>query len=123
MTTELPQFSQRRSETRNEDLRTPMLDLFNIQTLAEEIAAEPDGSQVKRHARQIVEHCEIDDVARVREAAEQIRQTSLPGKRTELANAILLEVGEMMREREAMLTDGVEAKHAKDDEAPISAAG
>jgi hypothetical protein len=101
MTTELPEFSPRKSETKNTERRTPTLDLFNVLTLAEDIAAEPDGPQARRFAKQIVEHCELEDVDDVREMAEAIRQSSDASDRARLADQIIEKVGAILRERDA----------------------
>lgn len=99
-TIESLEFSPRKSEPKSEDSRTPTLDLFNVLTLAEDIAAEPDGPQAKRFAKQIIEHCELEDVTGLKALAEQIRAASLPDERADLANQIALEVGAILAERE-----------------------
>ncbi len=114
MTTESPEYSPRKSETRNEEPRTPTLDLVNVLTLAEDIAAEPDGRSVKRSAGQIVEDCERDDLASVRELAQAIRETSDPDKRARLADQIIETVSAILQERDA--------EAAQIETAPISAA-
>ena len=78
-----------------------MLDLFNMQTLAEEIAADPAGPQVRRLAKQIIENCEMQDVVGVRELAEQIRTSSAPDERCELAQSIIVNLGAMLKARDA----------------------
>jgi hypothetical protein len=112
MTTESLESSPRKSETRSEELRTPTLDLFNVLTLA--IAAEPDGRTVKRSAGQIVEDCERDDMATVRELAQEIRETSHQDERARLALQIIETVTAILQERDAEVAQ-VEA-------VPVSAA-
>jgi hypothetical protein len=101
MTTELLEFSPKRSETRSEEPRTPTLDLVNVLTLAEDIAAEPDGRSVKRAAGQIVEDCERDDMAAVGEMAQAIRETSDVDERANLAGQIVETVTAILQERDA----------------------
>jgi hypothetical protein len=114
MTTESPESSPRKSETRSEELRTPTLDLFNVLTLAEDIAAEPAGRSVKRFAGQIVEDCERDDMEPVRELAQEIRATADQEGRARLALQIIETVTTILEERDAEAVQ-IEA-------APISAA-
>ena len=114
MTTESLESSPRKSETRSEELRTPTLDLFNVLTLAEDIAAEPDGRSVKRFAGQIVEDCERDDMATVRELAQGIRETSDQDERARLALHIIETVTAILEERDA--------EAVQIEEAPVSAA-
>jgi hypothetical protein len=104
MTTELLEYSPRKSETRTEELRTPALDLFDVLTLAEDIAAEPDGSQAKRFARQIIDHCELEDMENVRQTAQLIRETVAPDERLRLAEAIVTEMETMIAAREPEMT-------------------
>jgi hypothetical protein len=101
MTTESPEFSPRKSETKSEELRTPTLDLFNVLTLAEDIAAEPYGRSVKRFAGLIVEDCEREDMAAVRELAQEIRETSDQDERERLASQIIEAVTAILEERDA----------------------
>jgi|SRR5215475_12006535 len=110
MTTQkLPESSPTRSETRSDGLPLPILDLINIQTLAEDIAADPGGREARRFAGQILEDCgESDGLASVRDMAEQIRASSSPDEREALA----LQIAEQI---EALL-ESVEAA------APVSAA-
>src|SRR5262245_26976555 len=114
MTTESLGFSPRESEPRSEDSRTPTLELFNVLTLAEDIAAEPDGPQAERFAKQIVEHCELEDVANIRKMAEAIRQSSEVSDRAQLADQII-------EAAEAILQDR-DAEAVQIETAPISAA-
>jgi len=114
MTTESLESSPRKSETRSEEPRTPTLDLFNVLTLAEDIAAEPDGRSVKRFAGQIVEDCERDDMAPVRELAQEIRATSGQEERARLALRIIETVTAILEERDA--------EAVQIEEAPVSAA-
>lgn len=92
MTNDLLQFSPRKSETKNEDLRTPTLDLFEVGTLAEEIVKAPDDPGVKAAVKRIIEHCEYPDMADIRALAEQIKAASDPGAREDYANQIIGEI-------------------------------
>src|SRR5215510_893004 len=87
MTTQkLPESLTTRSETRGDGLPLPILDLINIQTLAEDIAADPAGREAKRFAGQILEDCgESDGLAEVRGLAERIRASSDASERLALA--------------------------------------
>jgi hypothetical protein len=90
-------------------LPLPILDLINIQTLAEDIAADPAGREARRFAGQILEDCgESDGLADVRSLAEQIRASSSPDEREVFA----LEIAEWI---EALL-------ESAEDAAPVSAA-
>ena len=73
MATELLEFPPRKFEPRSEAWRMPTLDLFNVLTLVEDIAVAPDGPQAKRFAKQIIGHCELEDMADIRKMAEAIR--------------------------------------------------
>src|SRR5262245_14925461 len=93
-----PESLPTRSEIRSDSLPLPILDLINIQTLAEDIAEEPAGRDAKKLARQIIEDCaESLDLADVRDMAEQIRATSDAFVREALA----LQIAEQI---EALLT-------------------
>src|SRR5215470_1512437 len=85
-TAKLPESSPTRSETRTDGLPLPILDLINIQTLAEDIAADPAGREARRFAGQILEDCgESDGLADVRDLAERIRASSDASEREALA--------------------------------------
>lgn len=114
MTTELLESSPRKSAESNEDLRTPTLDLLDILTLAEDVAAGPDGAEVRRFAKQIVGHCELEDVADIREMAEAIRLSSDASDRARLADQMIEAVSAILQERDA---EAVQIEMA-----PISAA-
>src|SRR5262245_31269914 len=104
MTTfELQESLPRKSEANSEDLRTPTLDLFNVLTLAKDIAAEPDGRSAKRFAGQIIEDCELEDMGLIRELAQMIRETSVPAHRARHAEAIVAEVEATLTSRDMEL--------------------
>ena len=90
-TLESPESSPTRSEIKSDGLPLPILDLINIQTLAEDIAADPGGREARRFAGQILEDCgESDGLADVRSLAEQIRASSSTVER----GALALEIAE-----------------------------
>lgn len=94
MTIELVESLPKKLEIKSAGL--PLLDLLNIQTLAEDIAAEPGGREVKRFAGQIIEDCDSPEMADVRALGEQIRQASLPDERAELAARIVAAIEIML---------------------------
>src|SRR5215470_10346452 len=85
-TTELQTSLPPKSETRSDGLPLPILDLINIQMLAEDIAADPGGREARRFAGQILEDCaESEGLADVRDLAERIRASSDASEREALA--------------------------------------
>jgi hypothetical protein len=83
-------------------LPAPILDLINIQTLAEDIAADPAGREAKRFAGQIIEDCgESEGLADVRDLAEQIRASSSPDDREALALEIVEQIEAILESGEA----------------------
>jgi hypothetical protein len=101
-TTELQTSLPPKSETRSDGLPLPILDLINIQTLAEDIAADPGGREARRFAGQILEDCaESDGLADVRSLAEQIRASSSPDEREALALHIVEQIEALLESAEA----------------------
>src|SRR5262245_58131330 len=101
-TPKLPESSPTRSEIRSDGLPLPILDLINIQTLAEDIAADPAGREAKRFAGQILEDCgEPDGLADVRDLAEQIRASSSLDDREALAFQIVEQIERLLESAEA----------------------
>src|SRR5688500_11406398 len=101
MTTESLESSPRKSETRSEEPRTPTLDLFNVLTLAEDIAAEPAGRSVKRSAGQIVEHWGCAHMATVRRLAQEIHAPPDQEERSRGVLQIIETVTAILERREA----------------------
>src|SRR5262249_34245189 len=90
MTTELQTSLPPKSETRSDVLPLPILDLINIQSLAEDIAADPGGREARRFAGQILEDCaESDGLANVRDLAERIRASADASEREAFALQIV----------------------------------
>lgn len=88
-TTEFAVSSMLKSEPKTDGL-PPVLDLINVLTLAEDIAADPGGREAKRFAGQIIEDCEDSGaLATVRALAEQIRESSSLEDREALALQIV----------------------------------
>jgi hypothetical protein len=101
-TLESPESLPTRSETKSDSLPLPILDLINIQTLSEDIAADPGGREAKRFAGQILEDCgESDGLADVRDLAEQIRASSSPDEREALAVEIVEQIERLLESAEA----------------------
>lgn len=102
MTLESPESSPTRSEIKSDGLPLPILDLINIQTLAEDIAADPGGREARRFAGQILEDCgESDGLADVRSLAERIRASSDPSEREALAIKIAERIEALLESVEA----------------------
>src|SRR5262245_22263395 len=100
-TLKLPESSPTRSETKSDRLPLPILDLINIQTLAEDIAADPAGREAKRFAASILQDCgESDSLTDVRSLAEQIRASSSPDERETFALRIVEQIEAMLESAE-----------------------
>jgi hypothetical protein len=100
-TIESEQYSPTRSETKTENWPTPILDLIDTQSLAEEILQAAVVPYVGKLAEQIIANCEYDDMARIRELAEEIRRTDDEQSRARYASEIIGEISGMIDARSA----------------------